>query len=365
MNYTKANHPKKWQVEFDEDISDYFQPSRWTPEQSLKILNLNSQLNLNLFRDAMSFHSVSRVKNAAVLTLNRPKALNAINKEMSVGIRNDFKKTIADKPSVIISKSSFEKAFCAGGDIRALTDLINEKKFDEVLQASVDEWNLYYTFATSPIPVVSLMHGIVMGGGAGLCMHSKYRVGTETTTFAMPETAIGFFPDAGASHFLPRLPQKNLGKCLAVSGMRMKGINCFDTGITSHFCHSTLLGKLEEDLTHCKNESDILQVLDDVHKQSLKLQINYDKFKYHDQNPERWNNGGETIYEVLREIEEHYSAQNFEDLKEALRAGSKWAVKHLETVEKMSPTACMVALETGSRGSHMDLKQVFQMEYWM
>lgn len=147
--------------------------------------------------------------------------------------------------------------------------------------------------------------------------------------------------------------------------MRMKGINCFDTGITSHFCHSTLLGKLEEDLTHCKNESDILQVLDDVHKQSLKLQINYDKFKYHDQNPERWNNGGETIYEVLREIEEHYSAQNFEDLKEALRAGSKWAVKHLETVEKMSPTACMVALETGSRGSHMDLKQVFQMEYWM
>jgi len=160
------------------------------------------------------------VKNAAVLALNRRKSLNAINKEMSLGIRYDFKKAIAEKPTLIISKSTFEKAFCAGGDIRALTDLINEKKFDRVLQASVDEWNLYYTFATSPVPVVSLMHGIVMGGGAGLFMHSKYRVGTETTTFAMPETAIGFFPDAGSSHFLPRLAHKNLGKCLAVSGMK-------------------------------------------------------------------------------------------------------------------------------------------------
>ena len=62
-----------------------------------------------------------------------------------------------------------------------------------------------FTITTSPVPVVSLMHGIVMGGGAGLCMHSKYRVGTETTTlrntFAMPETAVGFFPDSGMSHF--------------------------------------------------------------------------------------------------------------------------------------------------------------------
>lgn len=97
------------------------------------------------------------------------------------------------------------------------------------------------------IPYIALINGIVMGGGVGLSVHGAFRVVTEKAVFAMPETAIGFFPDVGGSHFLPRLPGK-LGIFLALTGTRLEGRDVFKAGVGTHFIPSHLLPELESKL---------------------------------------------------------------------------------------------------------------------
>jgi len=86
-----------------------------------------------------------------------------------------------------------------------------------------------------------------MGGGVGLSVHAPYRVATERTLFAMPETAIGLFPDVGGLHFLPRLGGK-LGLYLALTGFRLKGGDVLKAGVATHMCSSAMLPSLEQDL---------------------------------------------------------------------------------------------------------------------
>lgn len=154
-----------------------------------------------------------------VLTLNRPKALNAVNLDMIQKIGDSLRRWQSNKQLVII-KGAGGKAFCAGGDVRALVESRDVEAGKRFFTA---EYSVDYLVGTYTIPYVALIDGVVMGGGVGLSVHSKYRVATEKTLFAMPETIIGLFPDVGGSHFLPRLEGK-LGWYLGLTGIKLKGL---------------------------------------------------------------------------------------------------------------------------------------------
>lgn len=158
------------------------------------------------------------INDAGVLTLNRPKSLNALNLEM---VQNAYEilSRWQDTRTLVIVKGAGEKAFCAGGDVKGLIEdgsVAEGKKFFR------HEYTLDHLIGTYKIPYIALIDGIVMGGGVGLSVHGKYRIATERTLFAMPETAIGLFPDVGGTYFLPRL-QGKLGVYLGLTGFRLKG----------------------------------------------------------------------------------------------------------------------------------------------
>lgn len=151
------------------------------------------------------------LNNAGIITLNRPKALNSLNYSMVSKLLPKLQEWEKSKHLVII-KGAGEKAFCAGGDIKAAIDTVEGPQF------FFTEYNVNYLIGKYKIPYIAFVDGITMGGGLGLSVHGRYRVATEKTMIAMPETKIGLFPDVGGSYFLPRL-QVNLGLYLGLSGM--------------------------------------------------------------------------------------------------------------------------------------------------
>src|SRR6266487_6143992 len=144
--------------------------------------------------------------------------------------------------NVIVIKGAGPRALCAGGDVAQLAEW--NKKGKAGLQKSIEyfglEYKLDHLIATYSKPFVAFMDGITMGGGVGLSVHAPFRIATEKTLFAMPETTIGFFPDVGASFFLPRMPGA-VGTYLALTSEKLKGVNVFYSGVATHYLHSTSL----------------------------------------------------------------------------------------------------------------------------
>lgn len=155
------------------------------------------------------------------IVLNRPKALNALNLDMVLAIRPLLEQWERDDAvKVIAMKGAGEKAFCAGGDVVAIAKAGMEKAVEPKSLAREffrEEYMTDYALACLKKPYVALIDGITMGGGVGVSVPGRYRVATERTLFAMPETGIGLFPDVGGSYFLPRL-KGHLGYYLALTG---------------------------------------------------------------------------------------------------------------------------------------------------
>ncbi|SAL54821.1 enoyl-CoA hydratase/isomerase [Caballeronia terrestris] len=150
----------------------------------------------------IGFEIVNRV---AIVTLNRPRALNALSHEMIVLLADAFERCRNDDAiAAVVLRGAGEKAFCAGGDIRALYD--GARSNTPWLPFFIDEYRLDYAIHHFPKPVVALMDGIVLGGGMGLAQGAALRVVTERTKMAMPETRIGMLPDVGATYFMRRMP---------------------------------------------------------------------------------------------------------------------------------------------------------------
>jgi len=173
-------------------------------------------------------------KNVGRITLNRPQALHALTQtmcELMIAALLDWE---ADPEiEMILIDHSGERGFCAGGDIRMLAqsgagDGVEARAFFHT------EYQLNHLLFHYDRPVVAVMDGVVMGGGVGISMPAHYRIATERTTFAMPETGIGLFPDVGGGWYLPRLPGK-AGLWLALTGARIKGADCLRLGIATHF----------------------------------------------------------------------------------------------------------------------------------
>jgi enoyl-CoA hydratase/carnithine racemase len=172
---------------------------------------------------------------AGRILMNRPGALNALDLDMIRGFTLALSR-FRDDPHVhvVVVEGAGDRAFCAGGDIRALRD--NQLKGDRspVEAFFSEEYALNEMIAAYPKPYVALIDGICMGGGIGVSVHGAYRVATEHAMFAMPETAIGFFPDIGATYFLPRLPGY-LGFYLGLTGARVRGADSVHAGFATQF----------------------------------------------------------------------------------------------------------------------------------
>ncbi|XP_073865689.1 3-hydroxyisobutyryl-CoA hydrolase, mitochondrial isoform X3 [Macaca fascicularis] len=256
---------------------------------------------------------------AGVITLNRPKFLNALTLNMIRQIYSQLKKWEQDPETfLIIIKGAGGKAFCAGGDIRVISEA--EKAKQNIAPVFFrEEYMLNNAVGSCQKPYVALIHGITMGGGVGLSVHGQFRVATEKCLFAMPETAIGLFPDVGGGYFLPRL-QGKLGYFLALTGFRLKGRDVYRAGIATHFVDSEK-SKIDRD-------------------KSFMLEEHMDK------------------------INSCFSANTMEEIIENLKQdGSSFALEQLKVINKMSPTSLKITLRQLMEGSSKTLQEVLTMEY--
>ena len=185
---------------------------------------------------------------AGLVTLNRPHALNAVSLAMVRELTRQLAEWERD-PTVtrVIVASRDPRAFSAGGDVRALYDLGRAGRFDEALGYFREEYALNTHIKSYRKPYVALIDGIVMGGGVGISVHGSHRVAGDKFAFAMPEVGIGFFPDVGATWFLPRLPGR-LGTYCALTGERLDGADAVVAGIATHRVPSARFPNLIESL---------------------------------------------------------------------------------------------------------------------
>jgi enoyl-CoA hydratase/carnithine racemase len=275
---------------------------------------------------------VKRIGSAALVQLNRPKALNALNLGMIETLTSAYHGFVREGVKLIVLEGAGGKAFCAGGDVRAIWE---DKSGATGRDFFVKEYRLNYLIGSLSIPHVALIHGIVMGGGVGVSVHGKYRVATEKTVFAMPETAIGLFPDVGGSIFLPRLPG-HLGAYLGLTGARLKGYETVTAGIATHYVNSEKLEQLKEALL--ARGPAALEEFGERHSDEAvaELRRGVDRAFAHD-----------TVEEIIRALE---------------RDGSPWARATLETLRKVSPTSLKVTLRM-LREAPKDREGCFRLEH--
>jgi enoyl-CoA hydratase len=186
---------------------------------------------------------------AGLVTLNRPKALNAVTHAMVLALRAQLD-AWGDDASItrVVITAAGERAFCAGGDIRALYDLGQAGRHAEALQFWRDEYPLNAAIKNYRKPYVALIDGIVMGGGVGISVHGSHRVAGDRFQFAMPEVGIGFFPDIGATWFLPHMPGE-LGAYCGLTGDRFNAADGPGAGLATHRVASARFDELLDALT--------------------------------------------------------------------------------------------------------------------
>lgn len=182
------------------------------------------------------------------ITLNRPQALNALTRAMCRALHAQLAAWARDDAvKVVVIDGAGERAFCAGGDIRALY-ADRQAGGNERFAFYRDEYRLNAFIKRYPKPYVALMDGIVMGGGVGVSIHGSHRMATERTVFAMPETGIGLFPDVGGTYFLPRLPGR-IGFFLGLTGYRIRAADCLYAGLADGAVESRKLPDLIDALS--------------------------------------------------------------------------------------------------------------------
>jgi enoyl-CoA hydratase len=186
------------------------------------------------------------------LTLNRPRVINTLNREMVRLLRRAFDASLADnRVRLVLISGTGEKGFCAGGDLRELTQAVTNGAVHLADQFFREEYDLDLLVHDSPKPVVVLAPGITMGGGLGLAAGADIVVATEATRMAMPETRIGFFPDVGATGWLFTKCLPGYPEYLALTGHELVGAECVRLGLATHLVPQARLPELRQALENC------------------------------------------------------------------------------------------------------------------
>lgn len=279
---------------------------------------------------------------AGLITLNRPRALNALTLGMVRAMRSALD-AWADDPAVtrIVVTAAGGRAFCAGGDIRHLYDLGQAGRREDALEFWREEYALNIRIKRYPKPYVSLIDGLVMGGGVGVSLHGSHRVAGDRYTFAMPEVGIGFFPDVGATYALPRLPGR-MGPYLALTGERVARADALALGLATHAVSSAGLSALCEALTMGEEVDALLRAASGV--------------------------PGDPALALHRAlIDSCFSAPNvpavLTALDEAGREGADFAASTAATIRTKSPTSLAIAFEQMRCGGGLSFEEAMRTEF--
>jgi enoyl-CoA hydratase len=263
------------------------------------------------------------------LTLNRPKALGALTTTM-VALMTDALLAWRDDPAVrtVLIDHAGERGFCAGGDIRFLAESARAGG-EAARRFFYTEYQLNHLLFVYPKPVMAIMDGVTMGGGVGISMPARYRVATERTTFAMPETGIGLFPDVGGGWHLSRL-HGAVGAWLALTGARLRAAGCEILGIATDVVPSEQLGELKARL-----------IADPGAAETILTELDADP-------------GRSKMIDHHDEIDGLFGGPTVEAIFEALEAdGSEWALAQLAILETKSPLSMKVSLRQLQAGRGM------------
>ncbi len=290
-----------------------------------------------------------------LITLTRPKALNALTLSMIREMQPQLDRWAADPEVLAVAiRGEGERAFCAGGDVRAVWTAGQDGAFRPGIRGHLagdffrEEYQLNRCIHTFEKPYIALIDGITMGGGVGLSIHGDLRLAGPKTLFAMPETAIGLFPDVGGSFFLPRLPGA-LGLYLALTGERLKAADCLYSGIATHI----VAGGQEEAIIEVLAQADWSRGLSAAASALTAFQAE----------PEEPGHLPDRRAAIDRCFGDKGSV---EAVVEALKAeGGDWAEAALATLAKRSPTSLKVSFEQLRRGADLDFDACMTMEYRM
>lgn len=271
------------------------------------------------------------------ITLNRPRAINALTMDMCEAISAALL-AWRTEPAIeaVIVEHGEGRGFCAGGDVRQVA-VAGEAAARSFFAA---EYRMNHLMFSYPKPIAVFMDGITMGGGVGLALPSRYRIATENTVFSMPEATIGLFPDVGAGWYLSRLPDR-VGQFLALTAARLDGAECIDLGLASHYMPASALPGVKAAIMANPHYIDQLLRNSDVVAPPARIERN------------------------RPHIARLFASDELGEILEALRAdGSDWARKELETIRSKSPMSCKVALRLLSHGIEMrDFTDEMRLEY--
>ena len=275
-----------------------------------------------------------------LITLNRPEALNALTLNMVRLIHPKLKIWEEDSEIKTVAVTAVgDKAFCAGGDIRALYDWgkRNDKKATGFYY---EEYQLNQLIKSYTKPYISFVNGIVMGGGVGISVHGSYRVAGENYSFAMPETGIGLFPDVGGSFFLSRL-KNNVGMYLALTGSRIKSSDAIELGIAEYFIQSEYFDEIFKQLSEGITPDEVLS------------SFNSDKI----------NSDLKNDFEKINEL---FSGNSLEDIFRRMENdNSEFSQKNLSLLRSKSPTSLKITFRQIRNGSDLNFEDCMKMEFRM
>ncbi|CAL4992061.1 unnamed protein product [Urochloa decumbens] len=284
------------------------------------------------------------------LILNRPKQLNSLSSTMIKELLRYFTAYEKDDGVKLLIVKGKGRGFCAGGDVAAgVQSIYNGLEMGcRFLQKSVFVKLHNCTYIK---PQVSLLTGIVMGGGAGLSLHGRFRVATDKTVFAMPETALGLFPDTGASYFLSRLPGF-YGEYIALTGARLDGVEMLACGLATHFVQSNRLLLLEESLemVDASNTFAVCGVVDQFAEQpALKENSSLKRMELINKCFSK-----RTVEEIISALEQ--VASNLVD---------GWLAATIQSLKKASPTSLKITLRSIREGRTQTVGECLRQEYRM
>lgn len=277
---------------------------------------------------------------AGRLRLNRPKAIHALTRDMCSEMIAALLPWRED-PAVqaVMIDHAEGRGFCAGGDVVMLArsgagDGAEARAFFH------EEYRLNHLLFTYAKPTIAFMDGITMGGGVGISQPCKYRVATENTRFAMPETAIGLFPDVGGGWYLPRLPGR-AGQFLALTGARLDGSECLALGLATHYMQSLALDDLKARILSNPERIEALLEESSTPPPPARIESN------------------------LELIDRLFASDVYEEILAALEEDrSDWARTELETLRSKSPQACKVTLRLLYDGARVqDFSHEMRQEY--
>lgn len=277
---------------------------------------------------------------AGLITLNRPAALNALTLNMVRRMQRTLGDWATDETvERVVIAGAGAKAFCAGGDIRALYDWgrAGDGRFLDFYR---EEYRLDTAIKRYPKPYVAIMDGITMGGGVGVSVHGSHRIATDRLTFAMPETGIGLFPDVGGTYFLPRCPGET-GLYLGLTGARIKAADAIYTGIADAHVPSARLDALVGALAEA---DDIDAVIAD-----------------------HASPAGDPPLDGLRaDIDRLFRHDGVAAILDTLDAdGGEWSERTAGTIRTKSPTSLRIAYRQIREGAALEFEDCMKLEFRM